>query len=361
MSVRVNLTTMKTIASTLIDVKPKVNIPLFIWGNHGIGKTEIIKQIAKEKNMECVILNMANIPIEDATGYPVPDKDRRIMDYFPPNWFKTRKTEPVLYFCDEINRAPKYVLQGLFNFINEGRIHENTIKENDVVIVAGNPDSQDYDVTGFDDKAWLSRFAHLFVAPTTDEFLAYLTNTKANSVIINTVKLHSDILSKPIECNIESTPNNRALERISKFIDSVSKEKFEEIGYLVMCAMVGTNFATLIHQEWKKSFDIPEIPVLLKMKVEDYPFNKENLDKFNIINTKLVKWVNGKWKKNSLNLTDAEKEGVKRYMLFMPKDYQMTVVNEIYQSDNSKGFEFASIMDEPGKPDSYFTQLIAKK
>jgi len=48
----------------------KVKLPVMLWGSHGVGKTEIVKQIAKEMGYNLVVLHLATQDIVDLVGIP---------------------------------------------------------------------------------------------------------------------------------------------------------------------------------------------------------------------------------------------------------------------------------------------------
>lgn len=45
-------------------------LPIALWGYHGIGKTEIVKQVAKELNMNVVVLHLSTQDVTDLIGIP---------------------------------------------------------------------------------------------------------------------------------------------------------------------------------------------------------------------------------------------------------------------------------------------------
>ena len=147
-----------------------VNIPIFIWGMHATGKTSATRQVADEIGYHCEVLNLANQSPEDLLGNPVTNHQTKRVEFYAPDWlYKGQDLQKrTIYFLDEVNRAPKYVIQSMFNFVNEGRLHNHNIGPDDIIIAAGNPNSAEFEVTDFNDTAWLSRFAHFILSPTSD-------------------------------------------------------------------------------------------------------------------------------------------------------------------------------------------------
>ena len=48
----------------------KVKLPVMLWGSHGVGKTEIVKQLAEEEGYNLVVLHLATQDIVDLVGIP---------------------------------------------------------------------------------------------------------------------------------------------------------------------------------------------------------------------------------------------------------------------------------------------------
>lgn len=331
MSITLNITQTTNVIKKLISVKEKLNIPIFLWGHRGIGKTTIVRSLANELDYNCVTLNFANIPIEDATGFP----DGK-GGYHKPEWLTLHKdnNKPTIYFCDEINRAPKYVLQGLFNFILEGRIHTHTINPKDVVIVAGNPDCDEYETTIFEDAAFLSRFAHIYMVPDVNEYIKYLNSNKdIHPSIVDSVKLYHEKLDNniPPERRIKTTPDNRALEKIGRLMKLLTNEEFTDVGYYITAAMVGIDFATLLIENYKKYNIIPPIEEIIKTNPINYTFTNNDLDKLIIINRNLFNWLCAQSfdeTNDTFNIDKSTAEGVRNYINFIPRDYQYSLIME---------------------------------
>ena len=49
----------------------RTKLPLILWGYHGVGKTEIVKQAANELGYNLVVLHLATQDIIDLIGRPI--------------------------------------------------------------------------------------------------------------------------------------------------------------------------------------------------------------------------------------------------------------------------------------------------
>lgn len=353
MSAVVTITTMNQVMDELIPLKEKINVPIYMWGARGVGKTTIARDWAKNHGYDFVVLNFANIPIEEALGFP----DGK-GGYNLPKWFRVNHTKPVFYFLDEINRAPKYVLQGLFNFVNEGRIHQAEINPKDVVVVAGNPDTADYEVTNFEDKAFLSRFGHFYVEPTVDEFVQYCGKHDVHTALIKAAKQFSkkEDYSTPAENRIRCSPDNRSMFKIGQLMNILKPEVITELGMPIFSAMIGVDSSTIVMQCWKDATSIPTIEELFTTK--KFGFKATDMDRIAVINSMVCKWASEKGFDEKTNVFKAEAwelEGFNRYLAYIPRDYQAALVKEMkLNNDVSKvlalfGFEYIKELFEHNK------------
>lgn len=319
--------TSKTIKQTdaMLDAIIKLNdegvsFTSLLHGNHGIGKTSLIEQLAKRHNAEYRVLNLASIDTSDLLGQ-LDGKG----SYHKPDWL-VQTDKRVIYFLDEINRAPKYILQGIFNFLNEKRIHNFSAKKKDIIIAAANP-ADTYEVTCFEDPAFLSRFAHIKLAPSQKEFSSFLGGSgKVKNTIIQQTLKKSVHLYKNTDFSLgfEVTPDNRKLHKLGLMFDILSDSEIESVGVDLIESIVGFDAASVILETWRDSkknqFDPKE---LLRMpSKEEYKFESDDVDIINNINVKLISYFKNK-------LTVTEEKGFVRYVNYIPKDLRVDFLKEV--------------------------------
>uniref|UniRef100_UPI0025DB766D AAA family ATPase n=1 Tax=Sulfuricurvum sp. TaxID=2025608 RepID=UPI0025DB766D len=107
----------------LIDAK----IPTFLWGAPGIGKSSIIKQIARESGIECIDLRLSLMDPTDLKGIPFYEKDSHSALWAPPS-FLPREGRGIL-FLDELNSAAPAVQASAYQLILDRKVGEYTLPE----------------------------------------------------------------------------------------------------------------------------------------------------------------------------------------------------------------------------------------
>ncbi len=167
--IKINIADLEEILGRHIVSAAEVNYAIKIVGHPGIGKSEVVRQVAQKHNFLFIDTRLAFKENIDLGGYPVPDHDARKMIYYRPHFIPPAAVpdpyDGVVWFLDEVNRAHPTVIQTLFQIITEGVCGEHLLPPNTAVVLAGNlGDSDATALTEFDDAALDGRLAvfHLF-------------------------------------------------------------------------------------------------------------------------------------------------------------------------------------------------------
>ena len=89
-----------------------VRKPVLIRGRHGIGKSELVYQIAAELGLPVVERRASQMTEGDLLGLPSTDGD--VTSWCPPEFLAAACSQAVVLFLDEVDRAVTEVRQGLF-------------------------------------------------------------------------------------------------------------------------------------------------------------------------------------------------------------------------------------------------------
>lgn len=190
-----NISTYKSILPKLLST----NIVPFVWGKHGIGKTEVHRQIAESLGMDLIYLTFGAVEdVGDIIG--LPDfkviNNLKYTEHAAPSWFPTEGNK--LIFIDEFNRAKPSILQAMLPFILEGRLHTHKLPENCKIVVSGNPPTDEYDVTMFEDSALFSRFCHVELTPSVEEWLDWERGCGGSESVITFFENNKDLLNSKV-------------------------------------------------------------------------------------------------------------------------------------------------------------------
>jgi hypothetical protein len=216
-------------AKKFIPMCMNTEIVPFIWGESGIGKTEVVKQIAEENGLKLTYLTFGAVEdVGDLIGLPnfVTIDDVEVTRHAAPDWFPTEPNH--LIFIDEFNRAKPQILQAMFPFVLEGRLHTHKLPDNCYIVVAGNPPTDDYDVTPMEDNALFSRFCHVKFTPTVNEWLSYMKKKKRNAGLIEFFTKNEEYLnsnSTTFDIRTVTKQDRRNAEKLAVFLDRNNPNK----------------------------------------------------------------------------------------------------------------------------------------
>lgn len=223
--------------------------PVLLRGRHGIGKSELIYEIASrtcwDENSKTINFHSTDIKdslpvIErrisqmtegDLIGLPVISGNRT--SFNPPDWFKQACESPVILFLDEIDRGTIELRQGIFELTDSRKLNGHKLHPGTRIFAAinGGNHSNQYQV-GEMDPAELDRWTIFDLEPTIDDWISW-ANTKINNVsnvhptiidFINQNRKHLEHIEGEYEPN-KKYPSRRSWKRCS---DVISKTKFLE-------------------------------------------------------------------------------------------------------------------------------------
>ncbi len=236
---------------TFVQVAPHVaNIrkPILLRGRHGVGKSEVVYQLAKKLELPIVERRASQMTEGDLVGLPKTDGD--VTSFCPPDWLQESCDNAVVLFFDEVDRAVSEVRQGLFELTDSRKLFGNHIHPDTIIVAAinGGDHGSQYQV-GEMDPAELDRWTVFDVEPTVEDWLEWGKNN-VNSVVwdfINQNRSHLEHASD-FEPN-KVYPSRRSWARLNDCL--VEAEMLEEdhnpMIYQLACAFVGFEAAVVFN------------------------------------------------------------------------------------------------------------------
>ena len=218
-------------------------IPIMIWGHHGMGKSQLVKELATEENRGFVDFRAAQVEASDLRGWPSKENGRTV--YNPP---KELPTEGEGYlFLDELNRADDPVIQASFQLVVERKIGEYRLPDGWMPVAAGNY-TQGYRVNDFC-QAFIGRWCHLELTKSEEyvgDWARHLMNRygESSSKIIQFIGVDFDNLCSReagvLDFKIEPSP--RLWEMLAK-VESVASKFRDEIVSAIRKGLIGRELA----------------------------------------------------------------------------------------------------------------------
>lgn len=172
-----------------IKLCERAKIPLAIVGPSGIGKSAIVRQVAKEltnetgKNYECRTIIASQTVPEDWMGIPIPDMEAREVKFLKLESLPKDPNSHGILFLDEINQADMTVLRAIFQLLGERRIGTYELPPGWTMVAAMNPDGENYGTTK-PSPALRRRMSWLEVKFDESAFLDYADNNGFHPAVV---------------------------------------------------------------------------------------------------------------------------------------------------------------------------------
>ncbi len=212
----------------IIDYTP-INQAIMLEGVHGIGKSEVVKQIFEPKGYEVITLflgQMADagdiIGLPDRTEIEVNGKKMKLTEFCPPKWWPLKKNLKVVIFLDEANRGKPEINQCVMDMVLNRKLNGNDLPKDTRVIAAINPLQEGYYQVEELDPAYLDRFNKYEFKPSVDEWIDWAARSGLHKFVIGFVSRHNDHLDPPVNEEYKSGkvyPSRRSWERVSTILN----------------------------------------------------------------------------------------------------------------------------------------------
>ena len=113
-------------------------VPLHIWGACGVGKSQIVAQVASDLGWEFLDIRAVQLDPVDLRGLPRISADKA--EWVPPKFLPTSGNG--ILFLDELTSAPQMTQAGCYQLVLDRKLGEYQLPDGWVVIAAGNPASE---------------------------------------------------------------------------------------------------------------------------------------------------------------------------------------------------------------------------
>jgi MoxR-like ATPase len=190
----------------------KARRPPLLVGRHGVGKSELLEQAARELDIRYIVRDLSLMEPPDLVGLPV--LDGKVTRYLPPAFLPV-EGKGLLVF-EELNRCPSYMRGPTLQLLTARTLNDYTLPPGWLPAAAVNPSGSEYDVEELD-PALLSRFARVTVVADPREWLAWA----------ETAGVHRDVLAyvryDPKVFNDGDWSNPRAWHYVSDLLHAAAR------------------------------------------------------------------------------------------------------------------------------------------
>lgn len=250
---------------------------VMLWGPPGVGKSQAIRQIAKEISMRTgKKVNITDVrlllfnPI-DLRGIPTANADKTLAVWLKPQIFQMDASEVVvnILFLDEISAAPQSVQAAAYQITLDRVVGEHKLPENCIVIAAGNR-MTDKSVAFKMPKALANRLMHIEIEVNFNSWKEWAIRSGINEKVVGFLSFRQNYLMSFDSSSDElafATP--RSWEMVSNLLNCVSDD-IDDM-FSLISGIVGSGVAAEF-RTWAKVYkDLPNIEEVFDGKTSKIP------------------------------------------------------------------------------------------
>lgn len=280
--------TVKQLSRAYVSIiKSNANLKSFpsvmLWGPPGVGKSQGIRQVAKEitektgKRVEITDVRLLLFNPVDLRGIPTANEDKTLAVWLKPKIFQMDESNDVvnILFLDEISAAPQSVQAAAYQITLDRTVGEHRLPDNCIVIAAGNRVT-DRSVAFAMPKALANRLCHIEIKGDSESWHDWAVRSGVNGMVVGFLEYNPSMLMQ-FEPTSEGLafPTPRSWEMVSNILNGVSNDVAQV--YPLIAGCVG-NAAAYELRTWSEIYNkIPDVEAVFDGTAYDVPSRPESL------------------------------------------------------------------------------------
>ncbi|OGC77189.1 ATPase [candidate division WWE3 bacterium RIFOXYD1_FULL_39_9] len=215
--------------SALIQIKQ----PVFIWGAPGVGKSQVVKQVAqkqkpnKKKPFTLIDVRAVLLDPVDLRGLPHINGDN-MAHWCPPAFLPHDSSSCGILFLDELNAAPPLTQAACYQLVLDRKLGEYTLPDGWMVIAAGNREN-DKAVVHRIPSALANRFVHLNFEVDINDWVRWAMQNNIKTEVIAFLRYRTNLLHSfdPKKSDEKAFPSPRSWEFVSNILSTSPSKDIE--------------------------------------------------------------------------------------------------------------------------------------
>jgi len=243
--------------------------PVMLWGAPGVGKSQIVSQIAKKHSAPVIDIRLSQMEPSDLRGIPfrVGEHVEWAIPALLPN-AKRHGTTGFL-FLDEITSAPPSVSAAAYQLILDRRLGEYEVPDGWAIIAAGNRQG-DRGVTYTMPSPLANRFSHFEFEVNLDDWVAWAYQNEIDESVIAFLRFRPELLFDfdPAH-NPVAFPSPRSWEFAHRALQKFCEHPQLLLGALQAC--VGSAAGIELHAFIANLENMPDLEAILRGETVSIP------------------------------------------------------------------------------------------
>ncbi|MBW4040243.1 MAG: MoxR family ATPase [Acidobacteria bacterium] len=196
-------------------------VPLHIWGACGVGKSQIVSQVADDLGYDFLDVRAVQLDPVDLRGLPRIAADQT--EWVPPKFLP--KSGRGILFLDELTSAPQMTQAGCYQLVLDRRLGEYGLPDGWVVLAAGNPASE-RGVHFSMPRPLRNRFVHLDLEADLEDWCTWAVKACVRPEIIAFLRFKPDLLhTADPTSDANAWPTPRSWEMASNVLSGIGRRQ----------------------------------------------------------------------------------------------------------------------------------------
>ena len=248
----------------------KIKRPIFVWGGPGIGKSEVIHQIAKNIDAHVIDIRLSLWEPTDIKGIPYFNSKENNMVWAQPSELPTKaeakKHKNIVLFLDEMNSAAPSVQAAAYQLILNRKVGQYELPDNVLICAAGNREADKGGVYRMP-APLANRFIHLEMKPEFDDWFEWAVEHNIHKDVVGYLTFSKKDL---YDFDPKSPSRSFATPRSWSFVSELLSDDLDEntVTDLVSGA-VGEGLAVKFMAHRKVASELPNPSEILEGKITE--------------------------------------------------------------------------------------------
>ena len=307
-------------AQRSIDHLINRKVPVFLWGPPGIGKSSIVSQIAKNRDIGFIDLRLSLLDPTDLRGIPFFDTKENTAVWAPASFLPDGSIKEGILFLDELNTAAPMVQASAYQLILDRKIGEYTLPDGWAIVAAGNRES-DRGVVFRMATPLANRFVHLDMEPSLEDWQVWAKKSNIDETIIAFTSYRPDAL---FAFNTQNDSKAFATPRTWEYVNEILlSNPDDDLLMDLIKGAIGEELAASFLGFKSVAKKLPNIDDILEGKTTDVPVETSAL---HILCTSLSMRIDDETRAATL-------DNLLRYTLNLPGEFAVMIIQDLRQRD----------------------------
>jgi hypothetical protein len=292
-------------------------LPVFIWGAPGIGKSSIVKAIAKENDLSFLDVRLSLLDPTDLKGIPFFNAKTNEGVWAKPSFLPSDPHSKGILFLDEINAAPPAVQASAYQLILDRKIGEYELPQGWSIIAAGNRES-DRGVVYKMPPPLANRFVHFEMEVDFEDWKQWAYQNRTDSSIIAYLSYDKTML---FTFDALSKEKSFATPRSWDYVNTILKTEIDDELMLDSISGAVGREAAVGYLSFKQVMkELPDFDAILNGSITQIESQDSKL---------IIALASGLVNAISQNPSDDAIEHLLRFSLTLPSEFSIMLIKDI--------------------------------